>query len=120
MTDYPESLDRMLAAWNEPDSSRVRAHLEGALAPDVHFVDPSIDVRGIDGFEANVHEVQGRIPGAVYSRTSGVDAHHGFYRYHWAIHRDGKLVMPGFDVTEVDDQGRVLKVIGFFGPMPEA
>lgn len=120
MANYPESLDHMLAAWNEPESSKVRAHLERALAPGIHFVDPSIDVRGIDGFEANVHEVQARLPGATYSRTSGVDAHHGFYRYHWAIHRDGELVVPGFDVTEVDDEGKVLKVIGFFGPIPES
>ena len=120
MTDYPASLDRMLAAWNEPESSNVRSHLDAALSPEVHFVDPSVDVRGIDGFEENVHEVHARVPGAAYSRTSGVDAHHGFFRYHWAIHKDGELLLPGFDVTEVDDEGRVLKVIGFFGPMPEA
>lgn len=119
MSDYPASLDHMLAAWNEPDKSRVREHLERALAPDIRFVDPSIDVTGIDGFEANVHDVQAKIPGAVYSRTSGVDTHHGFYRYHWAIHQNGELVISGFDVAEIDQSGRVVLVIGFFGPVPE-
>ncbi len=119
MSDYPESLDYMLAAWNEPDSTLVRGHLEKALAPTIRFVDPSIDVTGIDGFEANVHEVHGRLPGAVYSRTSGVDSQHGFYRYHWAIHVNGELVVPGFDVAEIDESGRVALVIGFFGPVPE-
>ncbi|MEM6702531.1 MAG: hypothetical protein AAF690_07495 [Acidobacteriota bacterium] len=119
MATIPASFDHMLAAWNEPQSRGVREHLERALSPEIHFVDPSIDVHGIDGFEANVHEVQARIPGAVYSRTSGVDSHHGFYRYHWAIHRDGELVMPGFDVARLDEAGRVLQVIGFFGPVPE-
>lgn len=120
MATYPESFDHMLAAWNEPDSSLVRGHLELALAPGVRFVDPSIDVTGIDGFEANVHEVQDRIPGAIYSRTSGVDSHNGFYRYHWAIHKDGELLVPGFDVTQADESGRVVCVIGFFGPVPES
>ena len=46
---YPESLDHMLAAWNEADPTLVRGHLERALAPDAHFVDPSHDIRGIDG-----------------------------------------------------------------------
>lgn len=116
---HPESLDRMLAAWNASEPAEIRGHLESALAPDVHFVDPSIDVRGIDGFEANVHEVHARLPGAVYSRTSVVDSHHSLYRYSWAIHRRGKLVLPGFDVAEIDDAGRVARVLGFFGPLPE-
>jgi len=119
MADYPNSLDHMLAAWNEPNPSLVRGHLERALAPSIRFVDPSIDVIGIDGFEENVHEVQKSLPGAVYSRTSNVDAQHDFYRYHWAIHQDGKLVIPGFDVAETDETGRVIRVIGFFGDLPQ-
>ena len=119
MNDYPASFDDMLAAWNEPDRAKVRGHLDKALAPDVQFVDPSIDVTGIDGFEANVHEVHGRLPGAVYSRTSGVDAQHRFYRYTWAIHQNDKLVLPGFDVVEANEAGRVARVIGFFGVLPE-
>lgn len=115
--EYPESFDHMLAAWNEPDSAKMRGHLEKALSPDVRFVDPSIDLTGIDAFEANVHEVQKSLPGAVYSRASDVDSQHGFHRYHWAIHQDGKLVTPGFDVVETDDQGRVKCVIGFFGTL---
>lgn len=119
MSDYPECLDHMLAAWNEPEPSLVRGHLDRALASGIRFVDPSIDVTGIDGFEANVHEVKTKLPGAVYSRTSDVDSQHGFHRYHWAIHKDGELVVPGFDVTETDESGRVVCVIGFFGPVPE-
>lgn len=119
MQNYPESFDHMLAAWNEPNSELVRGHLLKALTPGVRFVDPSIDLTGIDAFEANVHEVQTNQPGAVYSRTSGVDSQRGFHRYHWAIHLNGKLLVPGFDVVETNDEGLVVSVIGFFGPMPE-
>ncbi|MEP5570072.1 MAG: hypothetical protein ABJN62_19685 [Halioglobus sp.] len=119
MSNYPQTLDYMLAAWNEADSERVRGHLEQALAANVRFVDPSIDLSGIDEFEANVHKVRDALPGAVYSRTSGVDSHHHFYRYHWAIHQNGDLVIAGFDVAETDDSGLVTCVIGFFGPVPE-
>jgi hypothetical protein len=115
---YPESLDHMLAAWNERDPARVRGHLERALSPDVEFIDPSIETHGIDEFEANVHEVHSRIPGAEYSRTSAVDSHHSLHRYAWQIALDGEVVMPGFDVTEVDDDGRATRVLGFFGPLP--
>lgn len=120
MADHAQSLDHMLAAWNETDSSLVRRHLEKALSGQVRFVDPSIDVTGIDGFEANVHEVQSKLPGAVYSRTSGVDSQHNFHRYHWAIHQQGELLVAGFDVTETNSEGLVVIVIGFFGPIAEA
>jgi hypothetical protein len=120
MASYPEALDHMLAAWNETDSKKVRIHLENALGVNVRFVDPSIDVSGIDGFEENVHEVKSKIPRAVYSRTSGVDSQHGFHRYHWAIHQDDKLLIDGFDVTEIDEHGKVACVIGFFGKIPES
>lgn len=119
MHDYPEALDLMLSVWNESDPSKVRAILDKALSPNIRFVDPTIDVTGIDGFERNVHEVKSKIPGAIYTRESGLDSQHNFYRYHWAIHHEGKLIVSGFDVTEVDDQGKVACVIGFFGPIPK-
>lgn len=119
MANYPEALDHMLAAWNEPDSARVRTHLENALHSEVRFVDPSIDISGIDGFEANLHDVRARIPGAVYSRASGVDSQHNFHRYHWEIHQSGSLLLSGFDVTATDEHGKITMVIGFFGDIPD-
>ena len=86
---YPESLDHMLAAWNEPDPALVRHHVERAVAPGVEFVDPSVATHGIDEFETNVHRVQRSLPGAIYSRTSGVDSHHQLHRYSWQISRGG-------------------------------
>lgn len=107
----------MFTAWNEPDPTRIRGHIEAVLSPDIHFVDPSIDLTGTDAFEANMHHVHTQIPGASYTRTSTIDAHHGYLRYHWEIHRDGALLLAGFDVTRVDDDGRITEVIGFFGPL---
>ena len=117
---YPESFDHMLAAWNERDPAKVRGHLDKALAPHVEFIDPSVVTNGIDEFEANVHEVKAGLPGARYSRTSGVDSHHRLHRYNWEISRDGDVLLSGFDVTEVDEQGKVTRVLGFFGPLPDA
>jgi len=117
MQNYPISFDQMLNAWNEQEPTKIRAHLDAALTPDVHFVDPTIDIRGIDAFESMVHEVQGRLSGAVYSRISNVDHHHNIYRYHWAIHIDEQLVVQGFDVVEVKGN-KVDRVLGFFGDLP--
>ena len=94
MTDVPDSLDQMLAAWNETDPGEVRAHLDRALAPQVRFVDPSVDIVGVEAFEANIHHVHEQLPGATYSRTSEIDHHHNHHRYHWAIHSGGELFWP--------------------------
>jgi hypothetical protein len=118
MSDYPKTFDHMLAAWNEREPAKVRGHLEQALHPEVHFVDPSNDITGVDAFEAMVHEFRAKFPDAVCSRASGVDGHHRLYRYEWAIHRGDTLLIPGFDVVEADEAGRVTRVLGFFGPLP--
>jgi len=119
MSNYPKSFDHMLAAWNEHDPAKVRDHLEKALAPNVRFIDPTKDITGIDAFEEMVHEFRkDLIPDAVCTRASGVDSHHQVYRYDWEIHSGGELVVPGFDVVETDGDGRVERVLGFFGPLP--
>lgn len=92
-------------------------HSPKALAPNMHFADSSIDLVGVDAFEANLHHVHEQLPGAVYSRTSEVNRHNGHHRSHWAIHLDGELVLAGFDVAIVNAEARVVKVIGFFGPL---
>ena len=115
MSDYPETLDHMLAAWNERKAEKVRSHLERALAPNVRFVDPTNDLTGIDAFEKMVHEFRERLPGAVCSRAGTVDSHHELHRYHWEIHQDGERLVQGFDVTETDATGKVTQVLGFFG-----
>ena len=119
MADHPEALNHMFAAWNETDPARVRGHLDKALSQTIRFVDPSIDLSGIDAFEANVHKVHTTLPGARYGVSSGIDSQHGFHRYHWTIHQGEKLLLEGFDVTEIDENGQVASVIGFFGKIPQ-
>lgn len=117
MAAYRESLDKMLAVWNTTDPTEQRALTEAALEHNVHFVDPNHNIIGRDAFLKMAAEVQSQIPGAVYSRASEVNIQNNHCRYHWAIHQNGDLLMPGFDVTEVNDAGKIVKVIGFFGEL---
>lgn len=119
MSAYPKSFDHMLDAWNERDPARVRAHLELALAPEVVFIDPTIETHGLDEFERNVLEFRKRFPEAVLRRASGVDSHHHVHRYAWEIMVAGRVLLPGFDATETNAQGKVVRVLGFFGPLPK-
>jgi hypothetical protein len=110
-------LQHMLRIWNLRDASSLRHNLEACLHPDIEFIDPSIVTRGIDEFEANVLRFWSKYPGAEIAQSTAIDSHHQLHRYHWRIQFEGKTVLEGFDVSETDDQGKVLRVLGFFGPI---
>jgi hypothetical protein len=117
MQNQLPSFDQMLDAWNESDPSKIRGHLDAVLAPDVYFVDPTIEITGIAAVEKLIHDVQERFPGAVFSRISQIDSHHHIHRYHWEIHIDDALLVQGFDVLEVRD-GKISRLLKFFGDLP--
>ena len=53
-------------------------------------------------------------------RASGVEVHHGSLRFAWKIVApDGKVVGQGFDYGELAEDGRLRKIVGFFGPFPD-
>ncbi|MBI1339509.1 hypothetical protein GC169_04755 [bacterium] len=117
MTTYSENLDKMLLIWNTTDPAKKAALCAEALEHNVHFVDPNHNIVGHSAFLKMVDEVQKRIPGARYSRASKIDVQNNHCRYHWAIEHNGAPLMAGFDVTEVNDAGKIVKVIGFFGEL---
>ena len=120
MSTLPDSFNAMLAAWNEHDPELIRSHLDKALAPDAIFADPDNYTVGVDEFEAMVQRFRTKWPNARSERTSGFDTHHNRYRYKWLVTVAEGQSLPGMDVVEVDDQGRVVRVDGFFGPIPKA
>lgn len=107
----------MMAIWNSKDADEIKRLTEEALENNVHFADPNYNIMGRDAFINMVHAVHKEIPGAVYSHVGKCDGHNNFYRYHWAIHMGKKQIMQGFDVTEINDTGKVVKIIGFFGEL---
>lgn len=114
MTAPLENLNKMLEIWNTSDMREKQRLTDEAMEHNVHFVDPNHNIIGRAAFLRMVEQVQSEIPGAVYSRASAVDVQNNHCRYHWAIHLDEKLIMPGFDVAEINDAGKIVKVIGFF------
>jgi hypothetical protein len=60
-----------------------------------------------------------QFPGHRFRRTSGIGSHHNFARYSWElIGPDGKTAAVGLDVAEIDDDGRLVGVVGFLGDLP--
>ena len=54
-----------------------------------------------------------------FRRTTGIDEHHGVARYGWElVAADGAVAVGGTDIAEIGDDGRLVRVTGFFGDLP--
>jgi hypothetical protein len=50
---------------------------------------------------------------------SGIDVHHTMVRFLWRLVRaDGTCGDTSIDFGEVGSDGRLVKIVGFFGPPP--
>lgn len=120
MSDHNENLEKMMRVWNTPDRATRERLVDEAMEHNVHFADPNHNIVGRAAFLDMVDQVMEQIPGAQYARNSEVDMQNNFCRYHWKIDLNGQRIMNGFDMTEVNFAGKIVKVIGFFGPLKPA
>jgi|SRR5581483_4309030 len=121
MNELDTTIDTHLEAYAEPDPARRSKLIRTIWAADGHLVDPPLDGAGHDGIENLAAALQSQFPGHTFRRTSAIDAHHGFARYEWEmVGPDGSPVLAGLDVAEVAGDGRLRRVVGFFGPLAAA
>jgi hypothetical protein len=107
------------AAWNEPDETKRRALLEEGWAEDAVYCDPTATVAGRDALVTHIAGFHQRFPGARIEQSSGVDEHDGWLRFAWTMLGDDRTtIMDGFDVGELGPDGRLNRIVGFFGPFP--
>ena len=108
-------------AWNASDRDDRRRHLESALADDCELVDPRGRFVGREAIFDRISGFSDRFPGARVDITTEVDEHNGFARYGWTIvDREGTFVLDGIDVIERAADGRLRKVVMFFGALEPA
>jgi hypothetical protein len=108
-------------AWQEPDEAARRALLERVWANDGVYVDPTAVVCGREAFVAHMARFQERLPGHSLVQTTVVDEHHGRLRFGWRmLDPDGAAVLDGIDFGVLDEDGRLLRIVGFFGPLAAA
>jgi hypothetical protein len=108
-----------MAAWNEPDEAKRKPLIERCWAEDGLYCDPVSDGRGreaLNSFIANMHAQQ---PGARIDMASGIDQHHNQVRFAWRfITADGKTAIEGIDAGELAPDGKIARIIGFWGAPP--
>lgn len=108
-------------AWNASDADQRRRHLEAAITDDCELVEPRGRFVGRQAILQRINGFADRFPGAKVEIVTAIDEHNGFARYGWTIvDRDGAAVLDGIDVVERADDGRLRKVLMFFGPLAPA
>jgi SnoaL-like domain len=116
--DATTIVDDYLAAWNERDEERRAELIERAWAPGGRLIDPPFEGEGHDGISQMAAVMHEHYDGHRFERTSGVDMHHQNLRFAWKLVRpDGEVAVAGIDVADLADDGRLARVVGFFGDL---
>ena len=111
----PESISAYGAAWVEPDATARRTLLEQAWAADAVYCDPTAVVTGREALSDHIAGFRTAMPGGRISVTSEPVRHHDSAFFRWALSdAAGATVMTGFDVVQLDPDGRIARLTGFF------
>jgi hypothetical protein len=105
------------AAWNEPDAQHRRELLEKVWASEGTYTDPQSNVEGREALVEHIGRFLKNSPGARIIQLSRADFHHGMFRFAWRfVGSDGKTVMEGIDFGALGADGKLQRIVGFFGP----
>lgn len=116
-----ETVETYIAAWNEADAGKRSALIEKCWAAAGTYTDPLADVSGREALDATIVGFHQQMPGARITVSSGLDEHHGRVRFGWQLlQEDGTMRMEGIDVGQLDGDGRLTSILGFWGASPPA
>jgi hypothetical protein len=103
-------------AWQELDAARRRELLKKVWAEDGIYTDPTVETNGIEELVAHIGAVQRTYPGLRIERTTFIDRHHHVLRFKWCmVLSDGRRLPEGLDVGQLSQDGKLQRIIGFFG-----
>jgi hypothetical protein len=106
------------AAWNETDAVKRDALLAQAWADGATYTDPTVHLVGRQALVAHIDAVFARYPGSTIAMTSAVDVHHTVARFAWKkVLADGTSLPEGIDFAEIGPDGKLIRIVGFFGPL---
>ncbi|MDQ6894947.1 MAG: SRPBCC domain-containing protein [Acidobacteriota bacterium] len=111
-----ERIDEFLRAWGEPDAAMRRSLAESCLTPEISFRDAFSATDGLEEMLANLEAVQIFMPGMTLTRAGDVRQAHGTAIAGWtASAADGSPRGSGTNVFDLAPDGRIRRVVGFWG-----
>jgi hypothetical protein len=86
----------------------------------VTYVDPTIDTTSREALSDAIGEFLTMATGSSIVQASGLDARDGELRFAWEFRTNGATVIKGYDYMEVDEDGRISSIRGYWDPLPAA
>lgn len=118
ITALEQLIDTYCEVWNEPDAVQRELILKNVWAEGATYTDPQTYICGIGELGVHIGRVLSGRPGAKVIRTSAVDSHHGLARFAFrVVQADGTLLREGTDYAEISGEGKLRRIVGFFGPL---
>lgn len=107
------------AAWQEPDSGRRASLLDAVWAEDGVYCDPSAEITGRRALVDHIGGFHRARPGARIELTSAPSVHHDQVYFTWRmVSAEGAVELTGVDFGMLDGDGRLARIVGFFGDPP--
>jgi hypothetical protein len=117
--ETPACDGQLQLVWNETDPAARRKAVDELFSPGVRYIDPLAAVEGRDALDALIGAAQQQFPRFDFRPAGPVDAHHDQVRFTWELGPAGAdAPVAGFDVAELDGEGRIRLVLGFIDRAP--
>jgi GNAT superfamily N-acetyltransferase len=112
-------LQAYAALWVETDPARRGELIAQCLTEDAEIIGPGYLLSGQRAISDDAARLQREHPTWKPRFASGVDAHSGWCRFAvQVVAGDGEVVARGLDLVEFGAQGRIRRVITFWGALP--
>lgn len=105
------------ASWGEPDAAKRSSLLARVWAADGTYMDPTpTQANGRAALSGAIAGFLAQNAGAHF-RCGAPQSHHGFFRFAWTLFAaDGKEITQGMDFGQLDAQGKIVRIVGFWPP----
>jgi SnoaL-like domain len=119
MQNLTKTVEAYVAMWNETDTARRAELVRTAWRPDGCYTDPQFTAVGHAALERMIATAQQQFHDHHLRLASGLDIHHDEARFSWeVIAADGAPALTGIDFGSFAADGRLTRVVGFFGDLP--
>ena len=116
MSKLQETVTTYGAAWQEEHPEWRLKLLTTALNEKGRYTDPTADLVGPKALCDHIGVFQVGNPGAKIEVTSTATLHHDIAHFTWRmLLPDGQVRLTGHDFAEFDEDGKILRLAGFFG-----
>jgi SnoaL-like domain len=117
--DTATVVETYVQAWHERDEAARRRLLEESWAQDGVYTDPNRTIEGRDALVDAIATFHQQRPGVRIEVRSRIDDFGRQFRFLWAtVDGSGQVLHEGVDFGQLDEQGRIALIAGFYGVTP--